>query len=170
VSSRVARVTYGSPCAIDFDRSDSEHLARQNTIYVTPAGISAIPGAYEVILPKGTKVAATEEFRRPFIRETSGKHQLASISAEIIAYRGDLAEPTWMDEEPHMFSKTCTVEADTSKVLKLPLRSPQGVTYYSQHFEVCLLFGLTELKAFLSWVDKGKEKRSPAKIIYNTEA
>ena len=54
----------------------------------------------------------------------------------------------------NMFTKICSVEADTSKVFKQCLQSPQGGdAYYCQRYEVCLLFGLTELKAFLVWVE-----------------
>lgn len=36
-------------------------------------------------------------------------------------------------------------------------------------YEVALLFGLTELKAQLIWKEKGVEKRSNAKIVYDVE-
>lgn len=54
-----------------------------------------------------------------------------------------------------MFSTLCTVVADTSKVAKtLPAkRGVNGARYYRQDFKVILLFGLTELKAQISWVE-----------------
>ena len=47
----------------------------------------------------------------------------------------------------------CNVIADTSKLVR-SLRPRQlfgGQEYYSIHFDVILLFGLTELKAQISW-------------------
>ena len=52
-----------------------------------------------------------------------------------------------------LFSVACTVEADTSGVLKERLRNPQGGFYFSQDFDVVLLFGLTEMKAYVSWME-----------------
>jgi hypothetical protein len=49
-----------------------------------------------------------------------------------------------------MFSTLCTVEADTSQVPRMPRYGSQGV-YYRIDFDVILSFGLTELKAQLSW-------------------
>ena len=46
----------------------------------------------------------------------------------------------------------CKVSADTSGVPKKQMTSSQG-TYYSQDFSVKLLFGLTELKAQLCWME-----------------
>jgi len=58
------------------------------------------------------------------------------------------AEPT--DGLTGMFSEICTVEADTSRVPRTPLRGKRGI-FYRREFEIILSFGLTELKAQLSW-------------------
>ncbi len=58
----------------------------------------------------------------------------------------------WKD----MFSTLCTIYADTSAMagdLK-PLTAPSGQTYYELAFDVVLLFGLTELKAQIRWMEK----------------
>lgn len=50
----------------------------------------------------------------------------------------------------------CSVIADTSKLVRSvrPQRALGGGDYYSLHFDVILLFGLTELKAQISWMHK----------------
>lgn len=48
--------------------------------------------------------------------------------------------------------------ADTSKLPKPKIKNPRGI-HYEVHFEVALLFGLTELKAQLVWKEDGVEKR-----------
>jgi len=75
------------------------------------------------------------------------------------------------------------VTADTSKIPKPKIKNPRG-SHYGVHFEVALLFGLTELKAQLVWKEDGIEKRcvqlppcstthslrasrGPARIIYD---
>ncbi|KIM71905.1 hypothetical protein PILCRDRAFT_93667 [Piloderma croceum F 1598] len=64
-----------------------------------------------------------------------------------------------------MFATLCTVEADTSQLINAtrPHRGQGGVLFYEQIFSVVLLFGLTELKAQLCWMEDGEEKRGPAK-------
>lgn len=39
------------------------------------------------------------------------------------------------------------------------MKNPRG-SHYEVHYEVALLFGLTELKAQLVWMEDGVEKRS----------
>jgi hypothetical protein len=54
-----------------------------------------------------------------------------------------------------MFSPLCTVKADTSVMAKalVPKYGLRGERYYRQDFSVILLFGLTELKAQISWIE-----------------
>lgn len=51
-------------------------------------------------------------------------------------------------------TKMCKVVANTSKFIRSlqPELGPDGNLYYEFHYEVILLFGLTELKAQISWV------------------
>lgn len=54
------------------------------------------------------------------------------------------------------FTNMCTVVANTSKLVHSlqPQVSPYGIVYYDLVYEVILLFGLTELKAQISWMHK----------------
>jgi hypothetical protein len=53
------------------------------------------------------------------------------------------------------YSTLCTVTADTPQMIKTltPKVGLNGVRYYSQDFNVVLLFGLTELKAQIAWME-----------------
>ena len=53
------------------------------------------------------------------------------------------------------FTENCTIYADTSTISTelLPKTSPEGKPYYCIAFDVILLFGLTELKAQISWIE-----------------
>ena len=52
------------------------------------------------------------------------------------------------------FTPLCDVTANTSKITRtlLPQTAPDGGVYYEMEYDVILLFGLTELKAQISWV------------------
>ena len=52
VSSRVAKLTYGTDCSVPYNPSDGEHRARQKNIYRGPSGQLALPNAFASILTK----------------------------------------------------------------------------------------------------------------------
>ncbi|EED83869.1 predicted protein [Postia placenta Mad-698-R] len=133
VSVRVARFTYGANVRICYNPADPEHLRRVDKAYVDDAGIKRVKDAFQVVLPK-------------------------TVCASVSCYTGQLNHPRWTDLEPALtratsseaFTSLCTVEGDTSLVPHVPKDGPNGV-YYTQDFHLILSFGLTELKAQLSW-------------------
>jgi len=60
------------------------------------------------------------------------------------------------------------VVANTSKLARSlePQVAPDGGVFYQLDYDIVLLFGLTELKAQISWMHEGVERRSPASIVY----
>ncbi|KAK0209578.1 hypothetical protein IW262DRAFT_1417657 [Armillaria fumosa] len=73
-----------------------------------------------------------------------------------------------MDTDEAMYKVLCTITANTRQAAKSikPQSGPGGRTFYKFDYDVVLLFGLTELQAYVSWNYRGKEKRGPARIIY----
>ncbi|KIM86828.1 hypothetical protein PILCRDRAFT_816085 [Piloderma croceum F 1598] len=171
VSVRVAKTTYGVECATLFELDNIEHLVRSNTKYTGLSGQQYIPNTFTTILAKGTRVSADKEFRRDYIRTCRDVNGCGIITVDIQSYRGRSKDPEWTDTEPGMFATICTVEADTSQLINAmrPRRGRGGALFYEQIFSVVLLFGLTELKAQLCWVEDGEEKRSPAKVVYDPD-
>ena len=49
------------------------------------------------------------------------------------------------------FSHLCTVHADTSRVVKQKQQGPNG-PYYVQEYDIVLLYGLTETRAQIRWI------------------
>ncbi|KAI6124648.1 hypothetical protein EV401DRAFT_1161170 [Pisolithus croceorrhizus] len=155
VSSRVAKLTYGTECSVPYDSSDPEHRARQKKVYRGPSGILAVPNSFGSILSRGTRVSAEQTFEEDFVVRRSTIQSCASVDVDITAYRGSLAKPDWMDTEPENFTTLCTIHADTSRLARKlsPKRSKDGSAYYVIDIKVILLFGLTELKAQVGWVE-----------------
>jgi hypothetical protein len=54
-----------------------------------------------------------------------------------------------------MFSTLCTVTADMSQLADVlqPQHGKGGAVFYQHYFDIVLLFGLTELKAQISWME-----------------
>jgi len=78
--------------------------------------------------------------------------------------------PKWKDVDKNNYTKLCTIEVDVSRaaIHTLPNASGMG-SFYQVDCEIILLFGMTELKAQVSWMENGKEKRSEAKIVYDPD-
>ncbi|PPQ91084.1 hypothetical protein CVT25_011924 [Psilocybe cyanescens] len=70
-----------------------------------------------------------------------------------------------------MYSTLCLVTADTSKLpMRSHLRANSGSVYYQVLYDIILSFGLTELKAQISWKDSnGIEKRSLVEVVYDPD-
>ncbi|KAH7929509.1 hypothetical protein BV22DRAFT_1080676 [Leucogyrophana mollusca] len=169
VNARVSRFTYGTRCAIEFNKDDPQHKLRTHTAIPRPSGRTVIPNAFSAILTKGTRISESKEFRKEFITECAEKSTCDSIATEIVCYRGDNPDPKWTDTDPGMFSNLCTVHANTSQVSKSisPRKGYGGVQFYRQEFSIILMFGLTELQAQISWMENGKEIRGPATVVFD---
>ncbi|KAG2153166.1 hypothetical protein DEU56DRAFT_868614 [Suillus clintonianus] len=161
VSARVAKFTYGTRCATQFDRNDPQHKLRASMAVPRPSGRTVLPNAFSAVLTKGTVVSETKEFRKDFITEVVDRSACGMITTEIVCYRGESPNPRWTDSEPGMFSTLCNVHADTSKVARTisPRRGYAGLQFYRQEFSIVLMFGLTELQAQLAWKEDGIEQR-----------
>jgi len=144
-------------------------LPAQELWSLTPLEKKCVPHGFAAILVKGTQVSKDKEFTSHFGRPAWDIHLLENIKADIMCYRGISPNPQWVDTEPDMFSTLCTVTADTRQMANLlqPHYGMDGVLYYRLDYKVVLLFGLTELKAQISWMENGIEKRCPAKVVYD---
>ncbi|CAA7260296.1 unnamed protein product [Cyclocybe aegerita] len=173
VSARVGKLSYGITASIPYNPTDLEHALRDRFTCVDFAGTRRVNGAFDVILPKNTKVSETEEFRHSFFREdtSSTSENLRHISVPIKCFRGWREDPRWMDEQAELYSTLCYVEADTSHVTLSPKVSQRtrGL-YFTLEFDVILSLGLTEFKAFIAWRENGVEKRSPAALVYDPDS
>ncbi|THG96744.1 hypothetical protein EW026_g5140 [Hermanssonia centrifuga] len=81
VSVRVARLTYGAACCVDFDGADNDHSLRAGNIFYLPSGRLMVPDAFRVIIEKGTRMQENEEVEYSFQQETSQKSVLNSLTA-----------------------------------------------------------------------------------------
>ncbi|KAG6334775.1 hypothetical protein ID866_4308 [Astraeus odoratus] len=167
VSGRAARFTYGTGCNVMYNQYDSEHASRRSSAFEGFDGLE-LPYGFEPILTKGTEVSERQEFRKSFIFEEFNRSRCNKLHLDILAYRGKLPNPRWIDEEQDVFTSMCTIRADTSKLAHSMQSNPLpgGGAYYSILIHVILLFGLTELKAQISWRENGAEVRSPAMVVY----
>ncbi|OCH89886.1 hypothetical protein OBBRIDRAFT_755931 [Obba rivulosa] len=166
VSARMARFTYGTECTRPFNSDDLEHISRERKTYIDNDGRKKVPYAFSAILKKGTRVSEEQEFSRSY--NFVSVERMTQIAANIVCYRGSMGNPRWVDVEPNTFKTLCTVSANVSDVPMKPLYGPRG-DYYKFEIDIVLLFGLTELKAQLRWVDEGKEKRCPAAVVFEKD-
>ncbi|KAJ7059084.1 hypothetical protein C8F01DRAFT_1370694 [Mycena amicta] len=166
VSARIAKETYGIDCSTVYDSKEAEHRKRSVTTYLTQSGDLRIPGQFFPIVRKNTAVKQDTEFRRSFFRFGKTHSDFQDMELEILRYSGT-SDPQWMDVDSDKYSVMCTVHADISK-LDQALCSKHGSrgNYYELKFDVVLSLGMTELKAYVAWREKGVEKRGPAEVLY----
>ncbi|KAK0196210.1 hypothetical protein F5146DRAFT_976114 [Armillaria mellea] len=153
VRSRVSRYTYGSKMYTPFSRGDPEHRRRENKTFVAANGKVSLDNQFDIILSKDVRVSEETEFRKSYFKYAETLPELSTIEDEIIYYRGARKTPRWMDTEEVMFRVLCSITADTrdaARTLELQ-HTPDGKGFYKLEYDLVLLFGYTELKAFLSW-------------------
>jgi len=166
---RIAKITYGKCHFVAYDPTDPEHIVRRERISIAPSGRPTLPGCFSTLIPQGARIRESDEFKLSFFQEALHDSALDHIDADVDCYRGKAKQPCWVDKEPEMFHTLCTLSADTSSVARTRSLNPRGEPYYTQGYNVILYCGLTEMKAQISWMQDGKERRGPASIIYNVE-
>jgi hypothetical protein len=143
VSSRTARFTYGTECNALYNEHDPEHVARRDNAFEGMTGYLEVPHAFESILKKvsqlsllcevfadrsgpytkGTEVSEEQEFKKPFIIEEFDLSHCGSIHVDIVAYRGKLLDPSWVDTERGEFvANSHSLMSLTTLVWKMPTR------------------------------------------------
>ncbi|KAE9397380.1 hypothetical protein BT96DRAFT_995850 [Gymnopus androsaceus JB14] len=164
VTSRISRYALGTNVFRDYDPRNPEHVRHSELITVSPTGKKEISRMFDVIIEKGTRVRATEEYRTRYWKEKPNVSELSTVEVEIIAYDGQGSAPQFMDDEPENFPVLCTLVADMREACKelLP-HTHQRKKYYRLDYDIILILGLTELKA------QGKEIRTPAQIFFTPE-
>ncbi|PCH36683.1 hypothetical protein WOLCODRAFT_157381 [Wolfiporia cocos MD-104 SS10] len=169
VSVRVARVTYGVPYATTYIATNPEHFARRDKQITDPSGHPVLPNAFDVILAKGSPMQENKEISRAYYVEADSRRELRSVAVDITSFRGKSQEPRWLDVECASYSMLCTVHGDTTRVQKVKKKGARG-EFFVLKYNVILICGLTELKAQISWIENGKEKRGPATFVYDDDA
>ncbi|KAF8652555.1 hypothetical protein AX16_004338 [Volvariella volvacea WC 439] len=162
VETRVSKYTYGTNCSTLFDLTDPEHLQRRSSVFRGLDGLPRLSGYFSIILPKNMKVSETQEFRKSFSTKRKSNRNF-TIECKVLRYNGSTPQPRWIaDESPSDWETMCTIEADSPMLSLIASRELSIVTggiYYEIDFDIILLFGLTEFKAQIAWVEDGEEKR-----------
>jgi len=152
VRTRVSKVTYGSFCATLYDSNNPNHRARTNMVLTSVSGQKGIAGFFDIILPKNTQVSETKEFKKPYYIDSDEFMPSGSFSNSVWCYRGNVATPNWRDIDTNNYTKLCTIKVDLSQVSPHPVpKAKEKEIFFRFHFEIVLLFGLTELKAQVAW-------------------
>ncbi|KAJ2917710.1 hypothetical protein MD484_g2727, partial [Candolleomyces efflorescens] len=125
--------------------------------------------SYDPIIMFTEKKEYKQSFCLPLLNSDSDGRAFA---VRVFSYKGDRSNPKWLIDEPDEYDMECIVKADTSMVKReRHISYPEGQihVYYTLDFEIVLLFGLTELKAQIAYVEDGVEKRGPATVLYDKE-
>ncbi|KIL54718.1 hypothetical protein M378DRAFT_92022 [Amanita muscaria Koide BX008] len=169
VTARVSKNSYGVEISALSDFTDPEHARRRNTKVMQPDGRYYIPGGFSTILKNGTTVNEETEFRKSYsvLLTPAEFTRWAKDSTFLMCYRGKAeSPPEWIDLEPDSFHGTCVIKADTTNVkdsMSLNYNTLTEKTYYHFAHDVVILFGLTELKAYVTWKENVRDRISSKK-------
>ncbi|KAH6910168.1 hypothetical protein BKA70DRAFT_1466558 [Coprinopsis sp. MPI-PUGE-AT-0042] len=167
VESRISRTCFGALINLVYDDENPEHVRRSGLVQQNPAsGIPCFLHSFSTILPKNEPVRETKEYRRVYRQYYEKRKASGNLSAKIYSYKGERKEPTWIHEERDLYDYVGTVRADLNGMEAEHVKTLLGWRYRIK-FDVVLLFGLTELKAQVAWInDSGIEKRGPAEVVF----
>ncbi|KDQ52366.1 hypothetical protein JAAARDRAFT_198284 [Jaapia argillacea MUCL 33604] len=171
VTARITRETFGTIVATPFDPTNVTHILRKNQLYISPSGEALLPGAFQVIIKKGTVVTEDAEFSEYCVCTRHDPSTLDKLAAPITCYRGGKRDIEWVDDDIDNFNILGVVTADTSNLryLLTPQIGMFGLPFYQVVFRIIFLCGKREMKAYICWKENGVEKRSPATIVYTAE-
>ncbi|KAH6910170.1 hypothetical protein BKA70DRAFT_1147167 [Coprinopsis sp. MPI-PUGE-AT-0042] len=88
------------------------------------------------------QVKETKEYRQSYRQHYESPDAVGEFATPIFCYKGECAEPIWIHEE-----RTNLIGIETQRI-----GTPAGWRYRIA-FDIILLFGLTELKSQLAWID-----------------
>ncbi|KAM6497399.1 hypothetical protein JOM56_007872 [Amanita muscaria] len=174
VTARVSKYSYGLMINVPFDPMDPEHARRSSAMFMQADGNYYIPCAFSTILKKDTEVSEQTRFRQSYmVLSTPEKFSrwTGSKAVTLKCYRGEAeSPPEWTDLEPNAFHNMCVIKADMTnakKNMNSKYKPSTNKRYYQSDHDVEMLFGLTELKAYVTWKENGVEKRSEAVVVYD---
>ena len=126
-------------------------------------------------MDQNTQVSEMKEFKRAYFRETQTLDEFKSILFSVWCYRGSVVDPKWKDVDTGKFcwydcilqldislhasvanyTKLCSIEADLSHLpLTAQKKSSGPGNFYRLDYNLVLLFGLTEMKAQVVYMEK----------------
>ncbi|KAH6884053.1 hypothetical protein BKA70DRAFT_1205726 [Coprinopsis sp. MPI-PUGE-AT-0042] len=167
VKARISRACFGTIVSVIYDASDPEHVRRKMFVQPHPSTrVATFPGSFSLILPKNEQVQESKEYRESYVTYRETREELYDHLTPILCYKGECANPIWIREEMNSYLTVGQVHASLNGVAVRHIETPAGWRY-TCHFDVILLFGLTELKAQIAWTDDlGVERRGAAEVIF----
>ncbi|KZT66904.1 hypothetical protein DAEQUDRAFT_758451 [Daedalea quercina L-15889] len=163
VSARIAKYTFGTSGCINFIPFLPDHMKRMEKAFVGIDGDVSLPNAFAPIVSRGTLVTEDQEFRVSMSHNSSSPD--SRITLRIMSYKGAQERPRWVDEDTENFSTHCLVHAELGSKSYEQRVGMRG-EYYTKEYKAVILFGLTEMKALISWESDGQEHRSPATLVF----
>ncbi|KAF8336893.1 uncharacterized protein EI90DRAFT_3013883 [Cantharellus anzutake] len=172
VTARACRFDYGVSNSTPYDSEDPRHTRR--TPYSSFDGGNKISDVWCPLVRRGNIHQPNDDVELGWSRSYATPPNLCHITKTIYAYTLN------GQEEPHFitdlygtlapgFEEICTISADMSG-LSGALEECQGVQgkYWKLRFNICIKFGGTELQAYITWTEDGKNRTSEAQIIPNS--
>jgi hypothetical protein len=168
VIARATQFAYGIEKGEAYNPADPRHAGRAVKHQVQG---DRIYGVWSEIVPKGQVIGNDEERRNVYYQVCdTANPDLSTYRIRLLACLGDDKPYYCSDNSGRLlpsFKEACVIEADVSNMrgaLQTVSRA-RGVAYMLK-FEIVILFGKTELEAYIAWKDNnGRDHRGTAKVL-----
>lgn len=169
VSSRATRYAYGIDMSIPRNNRDEEHRSRPIIKFTSS---ERVDGAWSEIIARDTSIPCDECVEASYCREyDTPTPDLSKFSQTIYSTLLPSSSVFMFDRQGSLcpgFVAVCAISANLQEMQgnlnKGGYRWIYG-NYWKLEFKVCILFGGTEISAFIKWVHEGETKTGPATII-----
>ncbi|KIM25122.1 hypothetical protein M408DRAFT_223772 [Serendipita vermifera MAFF 305830] len=176
VLARISRATIGVPVEVFYNAQDPEHVHRSSHLYINAAGEHRLPGGFDTLVPKGTKMGGEYVCTKPYIRylpcrAADSVSYLGSFECDLEVWEGGgstkWCEDIWGDQLPQIRS-LCKLKANLLALRSsLKEKGPPYRRYCELNFEVVVRFGGTQLQARVQWKENGVLREGPVSILPN---
>ncbi|KAM6497405.1 hypothetical protein JOM56_007878 [Amanita muscaria] len=164
VTARVSKYSYGLVITALFNPKDPERVCRGNTMFMDADGQYYVRGYFDAILTKDTAVSEKTQFRESYVELLTPAEfsRRTESTATLQCYKGEAeCPPKWIDLEPDSFRDACVIKADMTNVkknMRLHYHPSTEKGYYRFVHDVVMFFGLTELKAYVTWKENVRSR------------
>ncbi|KIM25119.1 hypothetical protein M408DRAFT_223687 [Serendipita vermifera MAFF 305830] len=177
VLARISRATIGVTVEVPYNAQDPEHVKRNSQVYINTAGDIVLPGGFDTLVPKGTKMGgeyiSTKEYLRDLpCRAAESASRLGSFECELDVWEGEGSSPRWTEDvygcRLPQIRTLCSLKADlTALRYSLKEKGPAYKRYCEVCFSVVVRFGGTQLQARMQWEENGVLREGPISILPN---
>ncbi|KAG8739930.1 hypothetical protein FRC10_004991 [Ceratobasidium sp. 414] len=166
---RATRYSYGIEIARPYNKRNSQHTGRKKLYW--PSGTYHVKGGWSQIVAKDMVISYDSSIKQPYGQEYYTLSEIPSKISVTIYATTLSADYEFMCNEDGLvydgWSVVCKVSANLEDLGSIAVKkySPSTGSYWVLNYNIAILFGGTQLSAYIEWVQNGRTMTGPATVI-----